>query len=130
MTTVHIPIEQFYDQDIVNIHDLHLTVAEVVDSPFMLETLEAIVNINQKYGDSWLQDGVFINFADIKDKLTRLDIIVRDGEIEYTNKSMDNYGNVIFDLFVRCLLTMLLDNRVRDYVENNVNAKHKRMENE
>lgn len=130
MATVHIPIEQFYDQDIVNLHDLNLTLAEVVDSPFMLETLEAIVNINQKYGDSWLQDGVFINFADIKDKLTRLEIIVRDGEIEYTNKSMDNYGNVIFDLFVRCLLTMLLDNRVRDYVENNVNSKHKRMENE
>ena len=98
-------------------------IRDFIDTGNYHEILRQIELINREYGNSWSQDGVFINLGDIKDKLTRLEIIVNNGQLSQHQTTLDNYGNVIFDLWVRCLLLMLLDDRIKRYVRNKYNIE-------
>ena len=114
---IHINKDHIVDDDMVNFDDLHDVLKSAVYSDGVEYLLDEIVEINKRYGNSWAQDGIFINFADIKDKLTRLDILVENNQINYSMKTQDDYGNVIFDLLVRCLLTMIMDKRIASHLK-------------
>ena len=114
---IHINKDHIVDNDMVNFHDLHDILKSAVYSDGVEYLLHEIVEINKRYGNSWAQDGIFINFADIKDKLTRLDILVENNQLNYSMKTQDDYGNVIFDLLVRCLLTMIMDKRIASHLK-------------
>lgn len=88
-----------------------------LDSETFDQALDKIVEKNKHYGDAWKIDGLFTNFGDIKEKLVRLEIVVKDGNIQHKQTAMDNYGNVIFDLFARSLLIMCLDNKIEQYIK-------------
>lgn len=111
--------EVFDDDEIVSFSSLKDTMSRALNSDAIDEILRKIVDINKRYGNSWIEDGVFINFGDISDKLSRLEIIINEeGKIKYTQDTMDSYSDVIFDLFVRALLTMLLDRKVQQVVKD------------
>ena len=115
---IHIDKKHIVDDDMVNFNDLHNILKGAVYQDSVKDVLHQIVEINNRYGNSWAQDGIFINFADIKDKLTRLEILVENNQLTYSMKTQDDYGNVIFDLLVRCLLTMIMDKRVGSHLKN------------
>lgn len=85
-------------------------------SPAAESIIETMVSFNEGYKGSWSQDGPFINLGDIKDKLTRYQVLVEDGELKARQETMDKMGNVIFDLWVRATMAMLYNNEFKKMV--------------
>lgn len=102
---------------LVSYENLRTILERAIQSDDLKPVLEEIVSINRKYGNAWVKGGIFVNFNDISDKLSRLEIIIDYGETKQSQTTMDDYGNVIFDLWVRCMLTMLLDARIERMVK-------------
>ena len=104
--------------------DAEVTVATLKNAVFNFlhsdayeDILEIIVEINEKYGNSWQQDGAFISLGDIKDKLTRMEYILENEGFTERQAVMDNAGNVVFDLFVRSLLLMIWQTHIKEYIK-------------
>ena len=116
-TVIAIPRSIIPDAE-VNGVTVQNAVFHFIHSPAFRTVVDKIVEINNNYGNSWQQDGIFISLGDIKDKLTRCEVVVSQGKLNETQKTQDNYGNVIFDLFVRSLLLMIWDENVKKHLRD------------
>ena len=113
---IRIPREEIGNVE-VSFVQLKKVVQNFMSTTQLDDILKEIVRINEGYGDSWQQDGVFISLGDIKDKLTRAEILFgKDDSIAESLTTLDNWGNVVFDLFVRCLLLLTWDKHVKTYI--------------
>ena len=113
-----VDFQEVVGQNDVSFGALYMMLEDFIDSPQCVMILKQIESINKQYGNSWADDGAIGNLIDIKEKLSRLQVIVREGGLSYEYKTMDNFGNVIFDIFVRSLLLILLDDRVRNHLSD------------
>lgn len=88
-------------------------VTEYFNSEEFDNVLDTLIMKNKQYDDSWQTLGVWINFADILDKCKRA-VVYKFTPEEYLRLLPGKFDEIIFDLFVRCLLTMV-------YRENLIN---------
>jgi hypothetical protein len=112
---IHMTREEIGEVE-VNVGTLRYVILNFVKSNGLTQLLEWVEEKNRKYGNSWAQDGLTINFADIKDKLNRLDVILTDGNLREEVITADGYGDVILDLWVRATLCLIWDKHVKEFI--------------
>ena len=116
-STIVIPRKNIGDVKVTK-EILYQAVQDFAKSIALDDIIEWIVEKNKSYGNSWAEDGLFINLSDIKDKLTRVDIILgENNQLSEQMVTQDGYGNAIFDLWVRCTLCLIFDNHVKTYLK-------------
>ncbi len=93
-------------------------VDEFISSGQFEDIVGRVVDKNNQYGSSWEQIGSFINVSDILDKLKRA---IQHGfthGVEYVKISnAQKFDEIVFDLFVRCLLTMMYREKMLEHIE-------------
>jgi len=116
-STIVIPREEIGDVEITA-DILYHAVQEFARSPGIEDIVDFIAKKNDSYGGSWSTDGLFINLADIKDKLSRVSIILEHGNLSEEMATADNYGDAILDLWVRTTLCLMWDRHVKDFIRS------------
>ena len=124
---IHMNREEIGDVE-VTVDILWDAVQDFAHSPGLDKVLEWVEEKNKKYGNSWAQDGLTINFSDIKDKLNRLQVILENGRLREELTTADDYGDVILDLWVRATLCLIWDKHVKQFIRDKYNIELDRKE--